>query len=105
MPKQVRKAAQVTVKLKEAKRASQGRTYECEVIMKLHKSTLSAHQSISMPAAIDEAENNLKNQLKKYKDLHNPSKFRKHLMGRFKEPAIKNITSTATRRTPVTRVQ
>jgi ribosomal subunit interface protein len=84
LPKAAREAAHVEVKLKEHK-AKNKQTHECEVIMKLPHSTLTAHRnSTSILAAIDEVENNLKNQLKRYKDVHTPSRMHRHVIARFR---------------------
>jgi ribosomal subunit interface protein len=94
-----RESAHVDIKLKEAK-SKDKQLYECEVIMKLPKSQITAHRkSTSMLAAIDEVEENLKNQLKRYKNTHTPSRLRRHLMARFQrkqaDAAIENLASTA----------
>lgn len=88
MPKRVREAAHVDVKLKENK-SSDKQIHECEVIMKLPKSTLTAHKhSTNILAAIDEVEDNLKNQLKKYKDKHAGPRVHRRLINSFKrQPA------------------
>jgi ribosomal subunit interface protein len=87
VPKSAREATHIEVKLKEAK-SKQKLTNECEVIMKLPGSNLTAHRkSTSMPAAIDEVEENLKNQLKRYKDKHSPSKLHRHVIARFRRRA------------------
>lgn len=85
MSKHARESAHVEVKLKEAK-SKDKQIHECEVIMKLPKGNITAHRkSTSVLAAIDEVENNLKNQLKKYKDTHDPSRLKRHLTARFKQ--------------------
>ena len=84
MSRNIRESVHVQVKLKESK-AKDKQKHECEVIMRLPKSTLTAHRkSITVLAAIDEAEENLKKQLKKYKDTHNPSLMKRHLRTRFR---------------------
>ncbi len=84
MPRGSRESARVDVKLKEAK-SKDKRTYECEVIMKLPKASLTAHRkSTSMLAAIDEVEANFKNQLKHYKNMHSPSRLQRHVMSRIR---------------------
>ena len=84
IPKMARPSTYVEVKIKD-KKAKDKRTHECEVIMKLPKSTITSHRdSVSVIAAIDEVEENLKKQLKRYKDLHTFSKISKHTIGRLK---------------------
>ncbi len=82
IPKMARPSASVEVKLKDGK-AKDKRAHECEVIIKLPKSTITSHRkSTSIIAAIDEVEENLKKQLKRYKDLHTFSKISRHTIGR-----------------------
>ena len=84
MPTKTRESAHVEVKLKEAK-AKDKQSHECEVIMKLPRTTITAHRkSTSVLAAIDEVENSLKNQLKRYKETHAPSHFQRHVIARFR---------------------
>ena len=84
MPRTARESAVAQVKIKEGKSKDKLK-HECEVIMKLPKSTITAHKkSTSVLAAIDGVEDNLKNQLKKYKDTHRSSRFHRHVVARFK---------------------
>lgn len=92
-----RESAQVDVKLKEAK-SKDKQSYECEVIMKLPKGHITAHRkSTSMLAAIDEVEDNLKNQLKRYKNTHTHARLSRHVMARFrrKQPINPDVSATA----------
>ena len=67
------------------KKAKDKQTFECEVIMKLPKATLTAHEKASTAlASIDVVEDNLKNQLKRYKDKHDTSRFHRHVIARIK---------------------
>ena len=87
IPRKARESAFADVKLKEIKSKTK-EIFECEVIMKLPKGKITAHKSsASFMGAIDEVENNLKNQLKKYKDMHTPSRFRRRVLTRFKRTA------------------
>lgn len=82
IPKFARQSTSVEVKIKE-KSAKDKRTHECEVIMKLPKQTITSHRdSISIIASIDEVEENLKKQLKRYKDLHTFSRISRHTIAR-----------------------
>lgn len=84
IPKNARESARVDIKLKEAK-ASDGQSFECEVIISLPKSIITVHKKAkSMWAAIDEAEVNVRHQLKRYKNLHNPSRLQRHLVARLR---------------------
>ncbi len=84
MPRNARESASIDVKLKEAK-AQNKQSFECELIVKLPHATLTVHRkATTVLAAIDEAEANLKNQLKRYKDTHNPSRVQRHVIARFR---------------------
>lgn len=84
IPKNARASTFVEVKIKE-KKSRNKQDFECEVIMKLPKGKITAHEnSMSALAAVDEVENNLKNQLKKYKDLHTLSRVRRQVIAKFK---------------------
>lgn len=92
IPKMARPSTYVEVKIKD-KKAKDKRTHECEVIMKLPKSTITSHRdSVSVIAAIDEVEENLKKQLKRYKDLHTFSKISKHTIGRLKRRSGQDLS-------------
>lgn len=85
IPRRARESVQTKVMLKEGK-SKDKQKHECEVIMKLPGGHITAHKkSTSILAAIDEVEDNLKNQLKKYKDTHRSSKFHRHVVARFKK--------------------
>lgn len=88
LPKRARESTFVEVKLKENTLKAR-HTYECEVIMKLPKGNITAHEeSTTELAAIDEVENNLKNQLKRYKDLHSPSRMGRHLSAKMRQSPV-----------------
>jgi len=77
LPKRVRESTFVDVKIKEKKKGSII-VHECKVIMQLPKKVITVHKdSITAKAAVDEVENNLKNQLKKYKDVRIDRKHRR----------------------------
>lgn len=84
IPRRARESAVAQVKLKEVK-SKDKQKHECEVIMKLPGESITAHKkSTSMQAAIDGVEDNLKNQLRKYKETHRSSRFHRHVVARFK---------------------
>lgn len=84
VPQNARPSVQVDIKIKEAN-SKDKQMHECEVIMKLPKATLTAHEkSVSVIASIDIVEDNLKNQLKKYKDKHDSARLRRHIIARFR---------------------
>lgn len=90
IPKMARGSTTVEVKLKDNK-AKDKNARECEVIIKLPKQTITSHRnSTTFTSAIDMVEENLKKQLKRYKDLHTFSKISRQMARRAKpaEPQI-----------------
>ncbi|MEK9196542.1 MAG: ribosome-associated translation inhibitor RaiA [Patescibacteria group bacterium] len=82
IPKDVRGSVQVDIKIKEAK-AKDKQIFECEIIVKLPKAKLAVHEKSSTAlSAIDIAEDNLKNQLKKYKDKHSGPRLHRRILRR-----------------------
>lgn len=71
IPKKNRDATKVEVKLKETKRKTAKDKFTCEVLFHLpHGSITVTEKASSQLASIDQAENKLKIQLKKYKEKH-----------------------------------
>lgn len=84
LSRHTRKSAQVDIKLKEVNRAH-GNKYECDVIMYLPESTITAKDStLNMLAAVDIVEEKLRAQLKKYHDTRKDHRGRHDLLGRLK---------------------
>lgn len=84
LSRHTRKSLKVEVKLKEVNRAH-GNKYECDVIVHLPESTITAKDStLNMLAAVDIVEAKLKNQLKKYKDERNDHHGQHNIIGRIK---------------------
>ena len=82
IPKGSRASTSVEVKLKQNKSKDKN-DHECEVIMKLPKHTITSHRSsTTFSVAIDEVEENLKKQLKSYKDKRTISKITRHSVAR-----------------------
>lgn len=82
--RRAREAAHAEVFLKEAV-IKKKKECTCEVILHLPKDTIKVQETtMNMYAAIDIVEAKLKNQLKKYKDLHDASRIRRHVIGRFR---------------------
>ncbi len=82
IPRHARKSAHVEVHLEEHK--SRGNKFVCKVIVNLPQQALTVHEAASsFEEAIDLAENKLKSQIHKYKDLHASSKPRRLLLKRF----------------------
>ncbi|HSX08491.1 MAG TPA: ribosome-associated translation inhibitor RaiA [Candidatus Saccharimonadales bacterium] len=84
VPRASRTSLHVEVKLKESNpRGKSERT--CEIIMHLPHEVLNVKETtINIYAAVDIAEEKLKVQLKKYKDLHGTHGFRRRVLTRLK---------------------
>jgi ribosomal subunit interface protein len=80
LSRHARESAHAEVKLVEGKIKTR-KQYTCEVILRLPKDTLMTKETANtMFAAIDAVESKLKNQLKKYKEMHgNPRLHRRVL--------------------------
>ena len=79
-----RKSGHAEVHLKESNAKDKNR-YTCEVTIHLPKETIViTEKSLNMFAAVDIAEAKLKQQLKKYKDLHGNGKLHRHLVSRIR---------------------
>jgi putative sigma-54 modulation protein len=84
IPKASRESVHVDIKLKESKaRDKNERT--CEVILHLPHETLALKETtINIYAAIDIVEAKLRQQLRRYKDMHVSPRFRQRLIARMK---------------------
>lgn len=79
-----RQSAHAEVHLKESK-ASDKKQCTCEVTMHLPHDTINVKEStLNMYAAVDITEQKLKQQLRKYKDLHGSGKTHRQLFARFR---------------------
>jgi putative sigma-54 modulation protein len=88
LSRHTRASAHAEVKLKEAKSKDKNR-YACEVIMHLPHETLRVEErTVNMYAAVDIVEEKVKQQLKKYKALHESPKFHRRVLARFKRNAV-----------------
>lgn len=84
LSRHTRKSAMVDIKLKEVNRAH-GNKYECDVIMHLPDTMITAKDStLNMLAAVDIVEEKLRAQLKKYHDTRKDHRGRHDLLGRLK---------------------
>lgn len=82
LPRASRECAHVEVQLKESK-ASNNDHCTCEVTMYLPKETIVIKEStLNMYAAVDIVEAKLKQQMRKYKDLHHSGAMRRRLFAR-----------------------
>lgn len=84
LTRHAKKSVKVEVRLKEVNRAH-GNKYECDVLMHLPETMISAKDStLNMLAAVDIVEAKLRNQLKKYKDEHADHHGKHNILGRIK---------------------
>jgi len=88
IPRKVRQSVRIEVKLKEGKaKDKQDRT--CEVIMHLPQEVMTVSETtINMFAAVDIAEEKLKNLLHKYKDMHATPKFHRRLFAKLRRQSL-----------------
>lgn len=88
MSRHSRGSAHAEVHLKEQTKSKTKDRCCCEVTLRLPQQTIVVKEaSLNMYAAVDIAEAKLKQQLKKYKDLHGSGKLHRHLFGRFRKRA------------------
>jgi ribosomal subunit interface protein len=84
IPKVGRESVHVDVKLKEGK-AKDKNERTCEVILRLPHETITVKDcTINIYAAIDIVETKLRNQLKKYKELHASPRLHQRMLSRLK---------------------
>lgn len=92
LSKHNRASAHAEVHLKEAK-AKNNANCSCEVTMHLPGETINVtERALNMYAAVDIMEAKLKQQLKKYKDLHGNGKLHRRLAARFHRSSAKSIS-------------
>lgn len=85
MSRHAKQSVHANVKLKASKHKS-GKRATCEVIMHLPKDTITTKETtLNMFAAVDIVEQKLKNQLKKYKEIHEkPYKIHRRMISKLK---------------------
>lgn len=84
LSKHAKASAHAEVKLKESKPKDK-KQCECEVILHLPQDNLAVKEStINMYAAVDIVEAKLKNQMKKYKEVHESPRFHRRVIRRLK---------------------
>ncbi|HUC90217.1 MAG TPA: ribosome-associated translation inhibitor RaiA [Patescibacteria group bacterium] len=87
IPRLARASAHLEVKLKETKSKDKNER-TCEILLHLPKDNLAITETtVSIYAAIDIAEQKLKLQLHKYKELHSEPKLRQRIVSSFKHSA------------------
>lgn len=85
LPRQARESAHAEVIMKEATKGKGKKTYTCEVILRVPKSNITVTQSTINPfAAIDIAEDTLKNRIRKYKETHGTQRLHKKVLARMR---------------------
>ncbi len=90
MSKHTRESAHAEVKLVESK-AKDKKQNICEVILHLPHETVTVKEAtINMFAAVDIVEAKLKNQLKKYKDMHSTARLHRRLLAKLKRTEALN---------------
>ena len=84
MPRHARKSAHAEVFIKERKIKAKSE-YTCEVVIFLPNETITTKEStMNVYAAVDIVETKLKNQLKKYKDIHTRKRAPKRLLNKIR---------------------
>jgi ribosomal subunit interface protein len=84
MSRYARQSVHAEVFLKESKIKNK-KECMCEVVLYLPKGTVTTKEStMNIYAAVDIVEAKLKNQLKKYKDTHDPVKLHRRVLGRLR---------------------
>jgi putative sigma-54 modulation protein len=84
LPKHARESAHAEVFLKESK-AKDKKQCTCEVVLHLPSEVLTTKEStMNMFAAVDIVEAKLKNQLKKYKEMHSTLRIHRRVLSRLR---------------------
>lgn len=87
MPGHARASAHAEVLIKESKIKTR-KQHTCEIILNLPKETFTIKETTVNPfAAVDIAEEKLKNHLKKYKETHGSLKIHRRLLARLRRRA------------------
>jgi|AntRauTorcE11897_2_1112592.scaffolds.fasta_scaffold00116_30 ribosomal subunit interface protein len=84
LPRQARESAHAEVIMKESSNKGK-KTYTCEVILSVPQDKITVSQSTMNPfAAIDIAEDTLKNRIRKYKETHGTQRLHKKVLARMR---------------------
>ncbi len=84
LPRQARESAHAEVIMKESSNKGK-KTYTCEVILNVPQDKITVSQSTMNPfAAIDIAEDTLKNRIRKYKETHGTQRLHKKVLARMR---------------------
>ena len=85
LPRQARESAHAEVIMKESGGNKGKKTYTCEVVLQVPGETITVSQSTINPfAAVDIAEDTLKNRIRKYKDTSGTNRLHKRALSRIK---------------------
>lgn len=87
LSRKVRQSVHAEVKLKES-RSNGKKQHTCEVILRLPKEVITTKETtMNVYAAVDIVEAKLLNQLRKYKQKHNPVRLRQRFVARLRHTA------------------
>lgn len=85
LPRQARESAHAEVIMKESTAGKGKKTYTCEVILRVPQDTITVKQATINPfAAVDIAEDTLKNRIRKYKNTHGTNRLHKRMLARMR---------------------
>ena len=85
LPRQAKESAHSEVVMKESTKGKGKKTYTCEVILRVPQETITVSQSTINPfAAVDIAEDTLKNRIRKYKEKHGTQRLHKRVLAKMR---------------------
>ncbi len=85
LPRQSRESAHAEVVMKESTASKGKKTYTCEVILRVPQETITVSQATINPfAAVDIAEDTLKNRIRKYKDTQGTNRLHKRMLAKMR---------------------
>ncbi len=85
LPRQARESAHAEVIIKEATKGKTQKTYTCEVVLQVPGETITVKQDTINPfAAVDIAEDTLKNRIRKYKNTHGSKRLHRRVLSRMR---------------------
>lgn len=84
-PRHARESTRAEVLFKEETKGKTKKNYTCEVILHLPGEIMTTHETtMNMFAAVDIVEAKLKNQLKKYKEMHSSLRLHRRVLARIR---------------------
>lgn len=85
LPRQARESAHAEVVMKESTQGKTKKMYTCEIILNVPQEQITVSQSTINPfAAVDIAEDTLKNRIKKYKETHGTKRLHRKVLARMR---------------------